>query len=97
MVNGAQITGDADWGKAQVGSIGGEYAVSEVRDLQTVVEKNFTITRDAYGSGTGNVKLSIRGQISSFLWDDGTPIWQEYTTPFNAEWRYVQLKIEWKV
>jgi len=96
MLNGAQITGDSDWGKVQVGSVGGEYAVSEVRDLQTVVEKNFIITKDAYGSGTGNVKLSIRGQLGSFAWDDGTPTWQEYTTPFNAEWRYVQLKIEWK-
>jgi len=97
MVNGTQITGDADWGKVRVGSIGGEYAVSEVRDLQATDEKNFTISRDAYGSGTGNVKLSIRGQLDSFLWDDVSPDWQEYTTPFNATWRYVQLKIEWKI
>lgn len=97
MVNGATITGDSDWGKLRVGSIGGEYGASGVMVYPDATHKLFTLTRDAYGSGSGNVKLSIRGQATSFLWDDGSPSWEEYTAPVVKTWRYIQIKVEWKV
>jgi len=96
LVNGASIDGDADWGKLKLGSIGGDYAVSEVKDYPDSTGKLFTITRDPYGAGSGNVKISVRGQAASFLWDDVEPAWEEYTDPITEEWKYIQLKVEWK-
>ena len=79
-----------------MGSVGGEVGVSDVVDLQLNTEKTFTLTRDAYGDGDGNVKISIRGQLGAFLWGDGEPPnWEVYTIPITRTWRYVQLKIEW--
>jgi len=97
-VNGASIDGDSDWGKLKLGSAGGDYAVSEVKEYPDDSEKLFTITLNVYGSGSGNSKISLRGQTASFLWDDGEPPnWEVYTAPVNKTWRYIQIKVEWKV
>jgi len=98
LIDGVSIDGDADWGKLKLGSIGGDYAVNNPVDLVTEEDKQLTITRDLYGDGSGNIKVSIRGQANSFNWDDGEPpSWEEYTVPVNKSWRWVQTKVEWKV
>jgi hypothetical protein len=95
LVDGATISGDSDWGELKVGSMGGEYAVSEVVELPDASDHLITLTENAYGSGSGGSKISIRGQAGSFLWDDGSPSWEEYTVPIIRAWKYVQLKEEW--
>ena len=42
----------------------------------------------------GNVNVYIRGDTSSFLWDDVSPSWNLYTSPTIQSWEYAQLKIE---
>jgi len=95
-VNGPTIDGDSDWGSLKLGSVGSEYAVSEVKEYPDDSEKLFTITLNVYGSGSGNSKISLRGQAASFLWDDVEPSWIEYTGPTTKTWKYVQIKVEWK-
>ena len=75
--------------------MGGDYAVSGVKVFPDSGYKVFTITRDAYGSGSGNTTISIRGQAESFLWDDGVPSWEEYSIPISRSWQHVQIKVEW--
>lgn len=94
-MNGAVIDGDADWGSLKVGSVGGEYAVSEVKEYPDNSEKTFTLTKDNYGAGSGNTIISIRGSVNIFAWDNAVLEWEIYTVPVIRGWKYVQAKVEW--
>jgi antitoxin component of RelBE/YafQ-DinJ toxin-antitoxin module len=87
------ITGDADWGKLSLGD--GEIGHSLVKNTGDTDNKLITVTRDRYGSGSGNVNIYIRGQAGSFGQDDGSPSWEAYSTPVAKVWQYVQLKVEY--
>lgn len=86
-------TGDTNWGKAEV--FDGTPIVGHVVDTGDSLSKTFTVTRDKYGTGSGNVTISIRGSATSFGQHDGSPAWSTYTTPTTQTWRYVQVKLEY--
>ena len=85
------VTGDADWGKAEVWD--GTPALGDVIDTGDTDTKTFTVTRDKYGTGSGSVTIYIRGDTSVFGQHDGSPSWAEYTAPTVQSWRYVQLRM----
>ncbi len=87
-----EITGDADWGKIEVEYT--EVAHSRVYDFTDSVSRTITLTKDVYGSGSGNPTIQIRGHDStSFDQDDGTPTWENYTAPIAKTWRYIQVRV----
>lgn len=87
------IIGDADWGqlKVQLNASG----QSAVKDLGSTKNRIIVLTRDKYGSGSGSITIYIRGQAATFNQDDGSPAWEEYTTPINKDWRFIQTKVEY--
>src|SRR4030042_221236 len=73
------VSGDQDWGKLWVES--GSTYKSSGKDTGERGNKRFTVARDKYGTGSGNVTIETRGTASSFLQHDVSPAWQEYTGP----------------
>jgi len=87
------IIGDADWGQLKVWlNASGQ---SAVKDLGSTKNRIIVVKRDKYGSGSGSITIYIRGQATSFTQDEGSPSWEEYTTPVNKNWRYIQTRIEY--
>jgi len=37
----------------------------------------------------------MRGQLASFEHDAVSPSWEEYLTPINRNWRYIQIKVDY--
>lgn len=67
---------------------------SNVYDTQASGAQTFTLATDTWQNGQGNGTVYIRGDASSFLWDDVSPSWEEInSTAENKEWRYIQLKV----
>ena len=87
------VSGDGSWGKLTAYS--GETCYSSVVDMGSSAARHFTVQRDKYGTGSGNVTISIRGSATSFAQHDGSPSWSTYTVVVTQTWRYVQLKIEY--
>lgn len=88
------VDGDVDWGKLKLDyNPSGEEGRSAVYDLGSAVTRTYTMTEDRYGSGSGSAVLYIRGSGASFSQDDATPVWEEYTAPVAADWRYVQVAV----
>jgi hypothetical protein len=88
------VTGDASWGRMEVGS--GVACYSPVVEMGDADNKTITAQRDKYatgGGGTGTVTIWVRGQAAIFGRDDGSPAWAEYTAPITQAWRYVQWKL----
>jgi hypothetical protein len=92
---GVQITvqGDADWGKAEVED--GTIDYGDVVDTGDTSTKTFTVTRDKYGAGSGNISVYIRGQASPFTQHAGSPSWNLYSGATTQAWRYVQLRMDY--
>ena len=86
------ITGDADWGKIELGE--NDVGHSAVKDLGSGLSRTLTVTRDRYGTGSGNINTYIRGQAGTFLQDAASPSWAAYSNPIVEAWQYVQIKIE---
>jgi hypothetical protein len=86
-------TGDSAWGKAVVED--GTPIVGHVVDTGDESTKTFTVTRDKYGTGSGNITISIRGSNALFGQHDGSPSWATYSGPTSQAWRYVQIKMEY--
>jgi len=85
------VDGDANWGKAHVEESVPCYG--SVVDTGDASEKKFTVIRDKYGTGSGNVTIYIRGDTSSFAQHDVSPEWAVYNAPIVRTWQYVQLKM----
>lgn len=85
------IEGDADWGKLSL-DITGEEGRSAVYDLGSSVLRNFILTENYYGTGSGTTVLEIRGSATSFNQDDVNPAWEEYSASIERTWRYVQVR-----
>ena len=83
------VTGDPNYGCLVIG----EECYGPVVDLGTALSRQYTITKDKYDTGHGEVTLYIRGSADPFAWDDESPSWEEYTTTITRSWRYVQLRI----
>jgi len=49
-----------DWGSLKIGSVGNEYAVSNVVEFSNASSKIFTITKDVYGVGFGDSTIYKR-------------------------------------
>lgn len=88
------VQGDGSWGKLEVWG-GGKSYYSPVVDMGDAVQKWIYTQRDKYGTGDGVLKAYIRGSASTFLWNDGTPSWAEYTAAIQQSWQYVQIKLEY--
>ena len=84
------IIGDADWGKMQLG-ISSE-GRSKVYDFGLVSARTITLTSNRYGTGQGSATRQIRGQDTIFLQDDVAPAWEDYTTPIEKTWRFIQIR-----
>lgn len=63
-----------------------------VVDSGDATEKHFTVTPNKYAAGSTPV-IMIRGSVSSFAWDDGSPSWSVYSGVVTQSWRYVQLML----
>jgi hypothetical protein len=86
------IDGDPDWGKLNV-DLSGEEGRSAVYDLGSSHARTFTLTENRYGTGGENAALQIRGHDSvTFLQDDTTPDWEDYSVPVSKNWRYIQVR-----
>jgi len=90
---GITVQGDADWGKAEVAD--GTPVYGDVVNIGDSNTRTYTVTRDKYGSGSGNVSLYIRGDTTPFTQHAGTPSWNLYSTPTEQDWQYVQLRIDY--
>lgn len=86
------ITGDTDWGKLALDD--SEYEYSQVYDHGEVIERQYTITRNVYGTGQGTSTLYYRGSVDLFGVADELPEWTQYTGTFLETYRYVQIKEE---
>lgn len=86
------VSGDADWGMAQIAE--GTPIYGPVVDLADADTKTLQATLDKYGAGRGGVALYIRGSATSFTQHDGTPTWSLYAGAVEQSWRYVQLRIQ---
>jgi len=89
-----QVIGDIDWGQLNTYDF---IHVSNVYDTELTSTANFQISTNSWQAGSGSGTLYIRGDTSSFLWDDGSPSWIETTTASSLDdrdWRYLQLKVE---
>ena len=86
----ANILGDADWGKLQLGS--SDEARSQVYDFGNGVLRLLTLTENRYGTGQGTATLQLRGSATPFNQDDVTPTWENYTIPVQHDWRYIQVR-----
>jgi len=79
-------------GKLQLGVT--EDFVSNVLDRGVVSIKLLTISFDDYASGSGSGTLYWRGHNTiRFNKEDVTPSWEEYTSPANKTWRYIQVRM----
>jgi len=91
-VTTGEIVGDTDWGKLALDI--SELGYSLVYDYGNATERTYTLTENKYGTGQGGGQtLQIRGSASSFTADDEIVEWENYDTPINREWRYVQVRI----
>ena len=88
----ANTTGDQHWGEVSLTT--GQVAHSPVKDMGSAVSREFTITNNLYGSGSGDGVISIRGDTSTFAQDAGSPAWSTYSTPTTQTWRYVQVRLD---
>jgi hypothetical protein len=86
------VVGDASWGQLEV--VTGTAVYGSVIDIGSTALKTFSVTRDKYGTGSGNVAISIRGSDTSFAQLDVSPSWAAYSAPTQQTWQYVQLKLE---
>ena len=63
--------------------------------------KTLTVQKNRYGDyccgSSQYVNIWIRGDTSTFDWDDASRSWSLYTSPVYAEWTYVQLKAKMSV
>jgi hypothetical protein len=85
------ITGDSDWGKLSLGL--NDEGRSRVYDFGDTTNRTITLTENRYGTGSGTATLQMRGQETSFNQDDGEPPnWENYSTPVNKTWRYIQVR-----
>jgi len=89
----ATVQGDADWGAVEAAD--GTPIYGDVVDIGDANARTYTVTKDKYATGTGNVSLYIRGDTSTFTQHAGTPSWALYTVPTAQSWRYVQLRIDY--
>ena len=90
-----QTISGSDWGYLNTYN---QTHVSNVYDTTKSGTWDFTLSTDDWQVGSGAGTISIRGDASSFLWDDGSPDWGVITTTVtNKEWRYIQLKVEHSV
>lgn len=83
----------SDWGYMRVQD---ETVYSDVYDTTISGEQTFTLSTDTYQTGSlvsGTKNIYIRGDASTFNWNDGSPSWNEITTTYNGTWRYIQLKV----
>jgi hypothetical protein len=64
-----------------------------VYDLDFSVPRVFEMIEDRYQLGQCNATPQIRGSNILFAQDDVLPSWTTYTGPYNATWRYVQIRI----
>lgn len=91
-VTDGEIIGDSDWGKLTLDL--NELGYSQVYNYGNSSERTYTLTKNKYGTGQGSGDtLQIRGDTSSFTADDEVVEWENYTTPINREWQYVQVRI----
>ena len=82
------------WGRLELQS--GDEFVSPVVDLGNTDSKTLSVKLNYYSPGYGEPTVHIRGQSTSFDYDDNEvvgPSWELYTAPTSKTWRYVQLKI----
>jgi len=85
------VSGDQDWGRLALTTLGGQ-GRSAVYDLYNEDLRKYTVTLNRYGAGMGDATLQIRGSTSSFVQDDVSPDWEDYTIPITRSWRYVQIR-----
>jgi len=85
------VSGDQDWGRLALTTLGGQ-GRSAVYDLYNEDLRKYTVTLNRYGAGMGDATLQIRGSTSSFIQDDVSPDWEDYTIPITRSWRYVQVR-----
>ena len=87
------ITGDADYGKINLPS--GDVGHSPVKQIGEDSDTyRITVTENIYGSGTGDIRVYIRGASTSFGQDDASPAWELYVGSTDKAWNYVQIKLE---
>lgn len=84
------VSGDADWGKLEVDIT--EQGRSKVYDFGNANARNYTLTRNYYGTGQGTATLQIRGSADAFLQDDELPAWANYIATTGQAWRYIQIR-----
>lgn len=84
------VIGDPNWGKLQVGS--GLEARSGVYDFGNSDSRQYTLTKNRYGTGSGSSTLQIRGDTVAFAQDNNIVAWENYTAPITRSWRYVQVR-----
>jgi len=86
------IIGDQDWGKIELDL--NDEGRSRVYDFGSVGSRTITVTENRYGTGQGTATLQIRGQNTTFNQDDIGPSWENYTTPVNRSWRFIQVRAD---
>jgi len=84
------IIGDADWGKMQLNLT--QQGRSSIYDFGDSNFRQYSLTRNKYGTGQGTAILQIRGDTSLFLQDDILPAWNNYSIPIIQSWRYIQIR-----
>ena len=72
------------------GSGANAWAVSPVVDT----DRSVNYIRLGMGMIKGSAVLKIRGSLTSFDWDAGSPAWETYAGPYNKAWQYIQVKVE---
>jgi len=55
------------------------------------------VQKDKYGTGSGIVKIYVRGDSASFDHHAALPAWSKYTNSFTESWRYIQLKLAYEL
>ena len=87
------VQGDQDWGKAEVPT--GTPVYGAVVNYGSSIQRTWTVTKDKYEAGSGDVTIRIRGSSTSFDQHDGTPSWSVYSGPTQQTWQYVQLRMDY--
>lgn len=85
------VQGNIDWGKLEL-DLSGEEGRSAIYDMGSAITRQYTLTENRYGVGSGSAALQIRGDVASFTQDDNVVDWEDYTVPISRGWRYVQVR-----
>lgn len=88
------VIGDQDWGKMALQL--NEKGQSRVYDFGDSTERTYTLTSNRYGTGGGSGGVVYyRGHVDTYFTQDSEVIgWTEYSAPFNAEYQFIQVKVE---